>query len=159
MNVNKKIFLFGLIVLVFSFLTCCNNGTSTSNGLSIQNTALAKLEPGDKLSKVDDATFKQGDKICYILVNVGKFKKDSLGKNWFDMDLEVKDSQGKVIFSKSQMLGENGHVALTNDIAESPFGVFVTNSTLAPGKYQIKLTIYDKIGKGSASKSTTFILK
>lgn len=156
---NKKIFLFGLIVLIFASLAWCKYETSTSYGLSIDNTALAKLEPGDKLAKVENDTFAPGDKVCYILINVKKFKKGSDGLNWFDMDIEVKDPQGKVILSKQQMLGERGHVALPDDTAESPFGVFVTNSSLAPGRYQIKLTIYDKIGKTSASKSTTFILK
>jgi len=39
-----------------------------------------------------------------VLINVGPFKKDDAGLNWFDMDLEVTDPEGKVILSQTSML-------------------------------------------------------
>jgi len=94
-----------------------------------------------------------------VLVNVGPFKKGEDGLNWIEMDMEVRDPNGNIIFSEKGMLGENGHVNLPNNMATSPYGTFYTTTDLAPGKYKMTLTIYDKVGGGKASQSATFTLE
>lgn len=48
------------------------------------------------------------------------------------MDIEIKDPKGDVVLSQTGMLGEQGHLALPNDVAPSPYAVFVTTTELEP---------------------------
>ncbi|MCK4870743.1 MAG: hypothetical protein KAS93_06510 [Gammaproteobacteria bacterium] len=155
----KRLVSFCFLGILFLALVACNVETSTSFGLTVQKTVLAKQMASGKIVPVPDKTFKRGERIYYVLLNVGKFKKDAQGLNWFDMNVQVKGPDGKIIMAKENLLGDKGHIALANDIARTPHGIFVTTQKLQPGSYTIKITIFDKIGKGSASKSTTFTLQ
>ena len=128
-------------------------------GLTIQKAVFAKMGADGRLASVAGAVFKRGEKVNFVLLNVGKFKRGDDGLNWFDMDMEVKDPNGNVILSRQGMVGEKGHVAIPNDIASSPYAVFTTSTRLQPGNYRFKLIIHDKVGGGSVSKSATFILE
>jgi hypothetical protein len=75
------------------------------------------------------------------------------------MDLEVTDEDDNVILDAKEMLGENGHLKLDGGYAASPYGTFETNENLKPGKYRIKLSIYDRIGNGRATVSSTIALE
>jgi hypothetical protein len=48
---------------------------------------------------------------------------------------------------------------MENNTAESPLGSFHTTEELEPGEYVMKVTLYDKVGKGSTSHSEKIILE
>lgn len=155
----KKILALMFLGVLVLTLAACEVKTSSSFGLTVQKAVLAKEDRTGKVVPVPDAVYKRGDTIFYVLVNTGKFKKGEDGFNSFDIDMLVNGPDGSVLIEKKGILGEGGHIKLDNDIAPSPHGILTTSTKLKPGRYKIKLNIYDKIGKGSASESTSFILE
>ena len=75
------------------------------------------------------------------------------------MDLQVIDQDDIIILDAKEMLGENGHVKLEGGYAATPYGTFETTEKLEPGKYRIKITIFDKVGNGKATVSSTVVLE
>ena len=57
------------------------------------------------------------------------------------------------------MLGDNGHLLLENGYANSPFATFTSSEEMEPGKYKMKLKIYDRVGKGTATVNAGFSLE
>lgn len=154
----KNIILFISITLVCSIYSCKQTDITESDGLTLEGYKFASPSESGALAIKDDQFFKKGDVVCLILSNVGKFKKGEDGLNKFEMSVEVTDSDGKLVYSQSDMLGENGHVLLPNDIAVSPYGVFNSSTDMVSGRYLFKLTIFDKVGTGKLSKTVTFNL-
>jgi len=126
--------------------------------LKIEKSVFGKKDPSsDKINPVENSTFKKGDIIAFLLLNVGKFSQGEDGKHSFDMDMEIQDVNGKAIASKQEMLKDEGHTILENDIATSPYAFLDTNRLkLDAGEYKFKLTIYDKISGSKASETATF---
>ena len=157
MKTNKFKFLF--LALVPIVLFSCTS-TSISKLISIEDYTFARSgENGQVVAVEDPAVFKRGEDVHFVLLNVGPFKKDDAGLNWFDFDMEVTGPDGKVLLSQNGMLGDAGHVALENDHAKSPYGSCTNTANLEPGEYKFKLVIYDKIGSGKASQTATFKLE
>lgn len=148
--------LLGIILLLS--LTSCQTSTSFSKGLTVEETLLAKLN-GDTWERANDDKFQKGDTIALFFLNVSGFKKDSEGLNWIDIDVEVKGPNGSIILDEKGLLGNSGHIALVDNIAESPYGSFNTDSTIDSGRYVIKVTIHDKIGKGKTVASKSFVIE
>jgi hypothetical protein len=146
-------------VCLLAVVTGCQFETSTSRGISIEESELARIDGNNQIIPAEDNTFRRGEDVHYILYNVGRFKEGEDGLHWLEMDLEVTDSEDNVILHAEEMLGENGHLKLDGGYAASPYGTFETTQDLAPGKYRIKLTIYDKVGNGKASVSSTVIIE
>ena len=133
-----------------------------SQELAVEAAILAKQdESTGKLEPIENGVFQKGDQVNLVLVNVGKFEKGEDGKNRFDLDIQIKDSQGEVIGAQEGVLGDQGHIALPNDIAKSPVGFVdaTTTEKLEPGEYTIEITVRDKIGGDSVSRSKTFTLQ
>jgi len=150
---------FPVIALMSLVLASCT-GTSTSKLISVEDHTFARSGENGQIITVDDpAVFKRGEDVHLVLLNVGPFKKDDAGLNWFDMDLEVTDAEGNVILSQTSMLGDAGHIALENNRAKSPYGSCTSTNDLAPGKYKFTLVIYDKIGQGNATQNAFFTLE
>ena len=140
-------------------LSGCNMDTSTSTGgLAIEGSELARITD-EQIFSAEDKLFIRGEDVNYILYNVGEFTVGEDGLCWLDMDLEVSDMDGEVVFSITEMLGENGKVELDGGIAGSPYVTYTTTEAMEPGKYRIKVKIYDRLGKGKSSVSTTFDLE
>jgi hypothetical protein len=154
----KKYFLLFLLPLLLLF-NCSKTETTKSFLITVEDSIFARADAEGNLSRVDSAVFKRGEAVNLVLLNVGKFKKGEDGKHWFDIDMEVIDPKGNVILSRQGLLGENGHILLPNDTAESPYGIFSTTEQIEPGIYKMKLTIYDKIGKGKATVTKSFTLE
>jgi len=154
----RKALLFFVIITVIFALIACEKSTSVSVGLSADDTILAK-QSGDQWDPVNNGKFKKGETVGLVMLNVKAFKKGNDGLNWIDMDVEVKDPDGKVILSEKDLLGDSGKLDLKDNIAKSPVGNFSTTSSLQSGKYTIKVTVYDKIGKGYTTNSKTFDLE
>jgi len=153
----KKLLIVCAAFLLIAQLAACIE-TSVSLGLSFEKSIIAKKVDG-KWQPVENQKFKKGDKIGLVLLNVSGFKKDKNGLNWMDLDVEVKDSNGKIILTQTGLLGESGRMDFKNNVAESPVGSFVTNNTIASGKYNIKVTVHDKIGGGKTENSRSFQLE
>ena len=136
----------------------CEFETSTSFGLTAEDSVLAKFE-GGSWQQAPDSTFQRGDDIALILLNVRGFEKGDDGLNKMDIDVEVEGPEGEIIFKEDGMLGEEGHVNLENNVANSPYGSFSSTEGLEPGRYIIKVTVRDEIGEGSTTKRKTFTLE
>ncbi|MBN2762477.1 MAG: hypothetical protein JXR41_05270 [Bacteroidales bacterium] len=156
-----KTWFFALLSMALApFLMISCTGTSTSKLISIDDFTFARSGEGDQLEVVGSpAVFQRGDAVHLVLQDVGPFKKDDAGLNWFDMDMEITGPDETVIFSQTGMLGDAGHIALENNRAAAPYATCLTTAELDPGKYKFTITIYDKIGKGTATQNAFFTLE
>lgn len=141
-----------------AFLAAATDPPSTPQ-LKVEQVILARNGSNGKLEPVNRPVFKRGESVNIVLLNVQGFQKGSDGKNRFDLDMEVKDPQGKVILSRQRLLGQDGHRNLPRNIARSPSGIFNTTEKLEPGTYTLTLTLYDLVGKGLVTKSKIISLK
>lgn len=156
---KTNLFRFLCVALMSAELISCTS-TSTSKLISIEDYTFAITGDGDQLITVDDpAVFKRGDAVHLVLLYVGPFKKGDDGLNWFDLDMEITGIDDAILLSQTGLLGDGGHVALVNNMAKSPYATWTTTADIAPGKYKFKLTIYDKIGSGKATRTATFTLE
>jgi hypothetical protein len=57
----------------------CQFETSTSKGISIEKSELARIDENNQIVPAVDKTFKRGEDVHYILYNVGKFKEGEDG--------------------------------------------------------------------------------
>lgn len=128
-------------------------------GLSYQKALFARSESDGSLSPVAEAVFSRGETVNLVLVQVGRFKKDAAGKHFFEIGMLVKDPAGATVLQQDAMLGEKGHAALADDIAETPYGMFYSSLELAPGVYTMTLSIFDKIAGDQVSVTRPFTLK
>jgi hypothetical protein len=124
-------------------------------GLNFEKSVFAKVYGSGKVDILQKPEFEKGQAVNFALMNVGPFKKDADGKDWVDMDMKVFEGR-RVIFEHKSLLGDQGHVALKNDMAESPSGVFTATASLKPGDYTLQLLVYDKIGGGKVRDSGVF---
>ena len=93
------------------------------------------------------------------MTHVGEFKVGDDGKSWIDLDMKVTGPNKESVLDQKNLLGEGGKTVLTNGYAESPYGVFSTTPQLPPGKYDVAVTIYDRLGEGSTSATKTVTLE
>ncbi|MBS3176860.1 hypothetical protein J4457_06520 [Candidatus Woesearchaeota archaeon] len=156
---RKIAILFAIALAAVLSMGGCQVETGTSYGLEVENAILALEGPDGTLYPAESNVFKRGQKINMVLLNVGPFKKGSDGKNWVDIDVEVKGPQGEIVLSKRGLLGDAGRDVLPNDIAESPYGSFATSEVLDKGEYMMTVTIFDKVDGSSASKTMSVILE
>ncbi len=149
-----------LIALMTVILVSCSTSTTSSKLISIDDYSFARSANGDKIETIGiPAVYERGETVHFVLFNVGPFKKDESGLNWFDIDVEITGPDGNILLSETGLLADGGHLALENDIASSPEGTFSSTPEMAPGKYRFKITIYDRIGKGRATQTASFTLK
>lgn len=73
--------------------------------------------------------------------------------------MEIIGPDGEILLSQTGLLGDGGHIALEKNMAKSPYATCNTTTELPAGKYKFKLTIYDKIGSGKATQTSTFTLE
>lgn len=149
-----------LIALMQVIIGSCSTSTTTSKLITIDDYSFARASNDNQLETIGiPAVYERGETVHFVLFNVGPFKKDDSGLNWFDIDVEITGPDGEVILSETGLLGDGGHLKLENDIASSPEGTFSSTPDMVPGKYKFKMTIYDRIGKGRATQTASFTLK
>ena len=137
----------------------CKVETTKSLGLSAKDAVFAEVNEAGKLVPVTDSVFERGDKIALVMMEVKTFKLGEDGKHWMDMDMEVTGPDGEVVLSGEGIFGEKGHIVLQNGIAKNPYGTFPSTLDNEPGEYRIKVTIKDRVGGGSVSKSKALTLE
>ena len=108
-----------------------------------------------------EAVFKKGEPVNLVLLNVGKFQKGENGKNQIDLDVELKDAEGKILGSQKSLLGEKGIIDLPENMAKSPVGTVdsKTTSELPVGQYTISMTVHDKVAGKSVTETKIFTLE
>jgi hypothetical protein len=136
----------------------CSGGDNSKESLTIEDALLAVRDSTGQYAVTNNNDFRRGDEINMVLYRVGKFEKGPDGKHLFDMDIEVTGPDGRMLFTKKELFGENGHVLLPDDMADMPCGTYQTSPEFQPGTYRMKLTIYDKISGKSASRTRLFVL-
>jgi hypothetical protein len=130
-----------------------------AEGLSYRKAIFARLGSDNRMEPANDAVFRRGEVVHFVLLNVGKFKKGEDGKHKFEIDMHVTGPAGKVVYDNKNMLGKDGHLELNNDIADSPFGKFYTAVSLDAGIYQMKLTLRDLVAGKILTVTRRFRLK
>jgi len=156
MKTHSLSFLFPALIAV-AIVSCTS--TSTSKLISIEDYTFARSDSTGQLITIDNPVFQRGEPVHMVLLNVGSFKEDDDGLNWFDIDMEVTGPDDAVVISATALLGDNGHLDLENNRASSPYATFSTTDELVPGNYKFKMTIYDKIGSGKATQTAKFTLE
>ena len=157
---KTRMFKFIGIALMSAIMFSCSPSTSTSKLITIDDYTFARQGDGEQLATISSpAVYKRGETVHLVLFNVGPFKKDDSGFNWFDIDVEIAGPDGTTVLSETGLLGDGGRLALENNIASSPEGTFTSTPEMAAGKYKFKISIYDKIGKGRATQTATFTLE
>ena len=142
-------------------LSCysCNN-FSTNVGLNIESYNFNRVDDTGEFALVPNDEFDLGEQVYMMFFNVSGFNTDESGKCWLEMDMEITDTKdGKLIFEKKELLGENGHVELSKGTAPNPQTSFTPPPDLPAGEYSFYVKIYDKVGNGHASVSKTFSYK
>jgi len=157
---KTQMFKFIGIALISAIMISCSPSSTTSKLISIDDFTFARQGEGDQLATISSpAVYKRGETVHLVLFNVGPFKKDDSGFNWFDLDVEITGPDGTIVLSETGLLGDGGRLALENNIASSPEGTFTSTPEMTAGKYKFKITIYDRIGKGRATQTATFTLE
>ena len=157
---KKDLFAVLSIALMSVIMISCSTSTTTSKLISIEDYTFARQGDGDQLATISNpAVYQKGETVHLVLFNVGPFKKDDSGFNWFDLDVEITGPDGTIVLSETGLLGDGGRLALENNIASSPEGTFTSTPEMTAGKYKFKITIYDRIGKGRATQTATFTLE
>jgi len=128
-------------------------------GLAYGDAVFARMDEQDKLNPVEAAVFQRGEAVHFVLINVGLFKKGPDGKHAFDIDMDVKNPDGQAVLTQKDMLGENGHILLADDVAESPYVTFQSSLSLPAGAYTMQMTVRDLIGKTDVTVKKSFALK
>ena len=151
----RGLFITLFLIILVSFLSC--GDSLKMKELKVENVVIGVEDPENgTIVQVDTAIFKPGESVCIILINVSGFKKNEGGMNRFDMDVEIVNPDGKIVYSEKEVLGFKGWRNLKDNIATTPTALFTIGSSYPSGIYTFKVTIYDKVGKGSATVSETF---
>ena len=158
---NKTFLVVGLTLIILGggyLLFFVEEPATFRQGLNFERSAFAKVDDAGKITFPEKAEYERGESVHFALMKVGKFAKGEDGKNWLESDIKVREGQ-KVIFEKTSLMGEGGHVALKDDEAESPNGVFTATASLKPGDYSLQLTVRDTIGGGQVRDTGVFTVK
>lgn len=147
------------ILLFMTFVSACSFEVETSYGLNFDDALLARMNEEGVLMPTEKAEFQRGENVHLVLLNVGKFKKGEDGKHWFDMNVQVVGPNDQIVLEQEDLLGENGHIVLPDDMAASPYGLFNTSDQLDVGGYTMEVTIIDKVSGGTANAKKSFELK
>lgn len=156
---NKKTIYILSIFLITLFFSCKKSDQTISEGLTSNGFKFAKPNENNELIVVNDAIFEKGETVNLILLSVKGFEKGTDGLNKFEMSVEVTNSSNEVFLSEQNVLGENGHILLPNDVAESPYGVFNSNLNMQSGIYCFKIIIQDVISGKKLTQISHFKIK
>lgn len=156
-KISKKLSIFVTLIFLVTIFYGISDTAGTKK-LTFREAVFARRTYDGKLIVMNDPSYRRGEKVNLVLLEVKKFESGKDGKHQFDMDMVVEDPSGKVILYEKKLLGEKGHVFLKNGIAKSPMGIFESHVGLKPGKYLMMVTIYDKIGGAKVSISKKFTL-
>ncbi len=149
-----------LIIVSLLFLCACGGGESNKNEaeksetqkeqniLAVENYYFA-IKEQDNYRQYNKAIYHRGDEIFLLMNNVGKFARDADSLNNANMSMEVKDAVGQTVISRKDLFGKKGHADFKNDVLKKPYVSYESSAKNKPGKYSIKVTIYDLVKNDS----------
>ncbi len=127
--------------------------------LSFSEAVFARKNEDGSLQRLDNPVFMRGEIVHLVLLNVGTFVPGNNGEHWFDIHMTVTNSKGETVLDQKNLLNENGRGKLQDNIAESPYGMFYTDLSMAAGEYRMKLIVEDRIGGQTLQVTRKFSLK
>ena len=151
--------MYGLIALVMLLGGCVSVEIEKTTDLRAEHVMLAKTGSEGQVDEAAPDSFRAGDEVSIVFLNVAGLQKGDDGLYKYDLDMELKDSAGKVIYTQKDLIGEAGHRALEGGIAKSPAGTITTNEKTPKGTYTFTVTLKDKISGKSIAESREFTLK
>ncbi|PIQ78604.1 hypothetical protein COV82_00370 [Candidatus Peregrinibacteria bacterium CG11_big_fil_rev_8_21_14_0_20_46_8] len=158
---RTKTFGLAFIVAIFVLSGCGapQPSATQSGGLTFEGYTFGRTTADGQIEATETNVYKPGDQVHLILQNVGPFKADDEGKHHLEMDLEIENDAGEIIFEQKNILEETGITQLEQGIADTPYGTFHSNAALPLGTYTMMLTVYDKVGGGEVSQTAPFIFE
>lgn len=154
MNVKLlKGFLGATLVIASLFGAGCTGVTTSvsTGGLGTEDLHFATKENGPEVS---DKRFKKGE-VVWMEFKITGFKQADDDNVWVQEDLDVIGPDGKSILKKENLLDFHekapkgaGNVSASNNIT--------LPKDSAPGAYNVKISLRDKVGGGSATVNTGF---
>jgi hypothetical protein len=129
------------------------------SGLSLDNVVLARSGQNQKLQPVTDATFVRGSQVYVILVNVAGLAQGTDGKHKIDLELQLQDPNGQMLYSRRGLLGATGHKNLPGNRATAPYAAITTRTAWSPGNYTVIFTLRDLVGRGYITATRQVRLK
>ncbi len=157
-NFSHCILLF--IAIITSLSTSCDktNNTETTD-VKVKETTQVKpfsvgtynfaIKENGKFINYNKAIYHKGDEIFLVLSDVGTFARGDDSLNRAEMKMLVKDGVGQVISMRDKLFGSRGHGNFNNDILQSPYASYSSDSKDQPGKYSMMVVIYDLVKNDS----------
>jgi len=146
------------IVAVFALLAGCVS-VEVGRDLRAESVMLAATGSQGEMNAAEPDSFRPGDEVSVVYLNVEGLQKGEDGLYWYDLDMVLKDVSGKVLFTQEDLLGEGGHRELAGGIAKSPAGTVTTYDEMPKGVYTLTVTLKDKVSGKSLTESREFTLK
>lgn len=144
-----------LILIMIVLFTSCKNTVKES--FKIEDSFFA-TRTNDEFRPLDEAVYSAGDDVYFFLKNVGPLSLDKDNKCRLDMDIEISNNYGEIVFKQNTMLGENGILHLPDRIAKNPYTVWHSDSMISAGEYTFKVIAYDKLSGKTKSVKKNFRL-
>ncbi len=115
-------------------------------------------EQGEQVSN-PDGVFDRGENVYFVLRDAGPFQVGEDGMHWVEMDMQVKDEMGTVVFHQDNLFDGTLHKTLEyeNNIIPLLYATFTPGETPA-GTYTYVVTLHDKVGIHSTTRSENFVL-
>ncbi len=142
----------------FSAITLMAAEVRAEQALTCEEAAWARIDESGRMVAVPEGVFRRGEAVNLVLRRLKTLQAGKDGKCHFDIDLLVKDPAGTAILEQKDLLGEEGHIALKDGVASSPYGIFESSVGMEPGRYQMTLTVRDKISGAHLSLTRSFTL-
>ena len=155
---RKILITLGIVLMFLSLIGGCTYEKSANIGINAEGGGTFAKMVGETLTPVKEPVFKRGENVYYVMFNVGPFEEGEDGKHWMDVDMQIRGPDKELVLQQENLLGEKGRLYFPEGYAKSPFGAYETTTALKPGRYEMTLSIYDRIGKGVVTKINSFEL-
>ena len=148
-----------ITIFLAALVLSCSADQQPVGNLEVEAAMFAKPDPQGAWTTLEEAVFQPGDDVSLVLLHVTGFEIGEDGLHHYEMNIEVTDVDSQIIFAQAGLYGENGKALLPGGVLEYPCGTYSTTPDFRPGKYGIKLTIFDKVSGKQASRRKEFTLQ
>ncbi len=129
-----------------------------SKPFSVGNYNFAIKENG-RFVNYNKAIYHRGDEIFLVLSDVGTFERDADSLNHAEMKMIITDAVGQVVSKRDHLFGKKGHANFKNNMLKSPYASYSSDSNDEPGKYSIKVVVYDLVRNDSIEIEDDFYIE
>ncbi len=153
--VIKKIITFLFLFILVGTLNV--NAEENSSDLKIGEIKLYVRAENNESIYVRDNFFNSGQMIYFLIKEIGMFKKNSEGFNEYDVIIEVRDEEDKLVYSEKDLIKEKKIKLVDNKISLIEIGV-PTKEIKTFGKFITTITVSDLVSSSSLTKEVKFRL-